>query len=344
MKLGFVAGYGLAWASLPMEEILEAESLGFDSVWTSEAYGMDAVSTASWVLARTTRIRVGTAIMQMPARTPSCTAMSAMTLNALSGGRFILGLGPSGPRVVEGWHGVPYGRPLGRTREYIAIVRQVAARRGPLVHHGREYRIPYDGPDGTGLGTPLKSILHADPSLRIYTAAITPRGLACAGEVADGVFPIWLSPAQPELIESHVAKGLAAAGRKREDFEVAPMVTVSMDDDLERACEPVRRQLALYIGGMGPKGHNFYFDYIGRMGHGAVATRIQDLFLEGKRAEAAAAVPQALIDELALVGPPGRIREHLAAWKEAGRRGHVGSMLVGGCSLEALRLLADELL
>jgi len=344
MKLGFVAGYGPAQAQLPMEQVLEAERLGFHSVWTSEAYGMDAVSTASWILARTSRIHVGTAIMQMPARTPTCAAMTAMTLNALSGGRFILGLGPSGPRVVEGWYGVPYGRPLARTREYIDIVRQVAARKGPLVHQGREYRIPYDGPDASGLGTPLKGILHADPSLRIFTAAVTPKGIACAAEVADGVFPVWLSPEHPELIEPHVAEGLAISGRARAGFEVAPMVPVSLDEDLERARAPVREQLALYIGGMGPKGRNFYFDYVSRMGHAEAARRIQELFLAGQRAAAAAAVPEALIDEIALVGPAGRIRERLAAWKEVGRSGRVSTLLAGGCSTEALHLLARELL
>src|SRR5262245_12807387 len=208
MRLGYVAGYGASQLELPMPQIMEAERLGLDSVWTSEAYGTDAVSTAAWILARTKRIRVGTAIMQMPARTPTCAAMTAMTLNAMSGGRFILGIGPSGPRVIEGWYGVPYGKPLARTREYIDIVRKIAAREAPLVHHGSHYRIPYDGPDGTGLGTPIKSILHADRTLRIYTAAVTPKGIACAAEVADGVFPIWMDPRRPELIEPYVAEGL----------------------------------------------------------------------------------------------------------------------------------------
>ncbi len=344
MKLGFVAAYGTARAEIPMEQILEAERLGFHSVWTSEAYGMDAVSTAAWILARTTRIHVGTAIMQMPARTPTCAAMTAMTLNALSGGRFILGLGPSGPRVVEGWYGVPYGRPLSRTREYIDIVRQVAARKGPLVHQGREYRIPYDQPDATGLGRPMKGILHADPSLRIFTAAVTPKGLAAAGELADGVFPIWINPARPDLIEPHIAEGLALSGRARKDFEVAPAVMVSLDDDLERARAPVREHLALYIGGMGPKGRNFYFDYTTRMGYADAAGRIQEHYLAGERAAAAAAVPEQLIDEVALVGPASRIRERLGTWKEAGRSGRVGSLLAAGCSVEAMRLLAGELL
>jgi F420-dependent oxidoreductase-like protein len=329
-----------------MAQVMEAERLGLHSVWTSEAYGTDAVSTAAWILARTARIRVGTAIMQMPARTPTCAAMTAMTLNAMSGGRFLLGIGPSGPRVVEGWYGVPYGRPLSRTREYVDIIRQIAAREAPLVHRGRDYRIPYDGPDATGLGVPMKSILHADRDLKIYTAAITPKGIACAAEVADGVFPIWMSPERPELIEPHVAEGLGRAARPRERsaFDVAPLVSVSLGDDLERARRPVREHMALYIGGMGPRGRNFYNDYARRMGYEEAAQRIQDLYLSGERTAAAAAVPDELLDEVALIGPAARIRERLQAWKEAGKRGHVGSLLAAGCSVEALRLLAEEIL
>ncbi len=346
MRLGFAAGYGTTQLELPIAEVMEAERLGFDSVWTSEAYGTDAVSTAAWILARTTRIRVGTAIMQMPARTPTCAAMTAMTLNAMSGGRFVLGIGPSGPRVVEGWYGVPYGRPLARTREYVDIVRRIAAREAPLVHLGRDYRIPYDGPGATGLGAPMKSILHADRDLKIYTAAVTPKGIACAAEIADGVFPIWMNPERPELIEPHVAAGLAAAGnsRDRASFDVAPLVSVSLHDDLEHARRPVREHMALYIGGMGPRGRNFYNDYARRMGYEEAAVRIQDLYLDGKRAAAAAAVPDRLLDEVALIGPAARIRARLQAWKEAARCGHVGSLLAAGCSIAALRLLAEELL
>jgi F420-dependent oxidoreductase-like protein len=346
VKLGFVAGYGAARPELPEAEIAEAERLGYDSVWTSEAYGTDAVSTAAWILARTTRIRVGTAIMQMPARTPTCAAMTAMTLNAMSGGRFILGLGPSGPKVVEGWYGVPYGKPLARTREYVSIIRQVAAREAPLRHQGEHYRIPWDGPGASGLGEPIRSILHADRSLRIYTAAVTPKGIACAAEVGDGVFPIGLDPERPELIEPHVAAGLAkrTTPLARVDFDVAPFVMVSLDDDLERARAPVRAHMALYIGGMGPRGRNFYNDYTRRLGYEAEAARIQDLYLAGEKRAAAAAVPDRLIDQVALAGPAARIRERLGAWKAAGRRGTVGSLLAGGASVAALRLLAEELL
>ncbi len=350
MRLGLMAGYSSAALHVPMDDILEAERLGFDSVWTAEAYGSDAVSVCAWILAQTTRIRVGTAIMQMPARTPTCAAMTAMTLNALSGGRFLLGIGPSGPRVVEGWYGVPYGRPMTRTREYIDIIRQINARQGPLQHQGLHYQIPYHGADATGLGQPMTSILHGDPALKIYTAAATPAGFRTAAEVADGVFPIWMDPARFELIGPYLEEGFAqrAAGgapvRTLTDFDVAPLVLVSMGDDLDACQAPVRAHLALYIGGMGPRQKNFYTEYVTRMGFGDQARRIQELYLGGRKAEAAAAVPAALIDAVALTGPPGRIRERLGDWVAAGRAGHVSTMLITGASVEAMRLLARELL
>ena len=346
MKLGFMAGYSPAQVSLPMDLVLEAEALGFDSVWTSEAYSTDAVTPAAWILARTERIKVGTAIMQMPARTPTCAAMTAMTLDALSGGRFLLGLGPSGPRVVEGWYGVPYGRPLTRTREYIAIIRQILARKAPLEHAGFHYQIPCTAEDATGLGVPMKGVLRGNPELPIYTAAITPNGLRAAGELADGVFPIWMNPARFELLGPYLEEGFAKAGggKTLADFDVAPLVYVVLGDDVEACRQPVRQHLALYIGGMGPKEKNFYAMYAARMGYEAEAVQIQELFLSGRKVEAAAAVPAQLIDDCALVGPAARIRDHLQRWREAGARGEVGSMLVGGASAAALRLLAEELL
>lgn len=346
MRLGMVAGYAPAAVSLPMDEILEAERLGYDSVWTSEAYGSDAVSVASWILARTTRIRVGTAIMQMPARTPTCAAMTAMSLNALSGGRFLLGLGPSGPRVVEGWYGVPYGRPMTRTREYIDIIRQIALRRGPLRHEGFHYQIPYKGADGTGLGRPMQSILHPDPRLRIYTAAVTPTGLATAAEIADGVFPIWMDPERFDLIGPHLQAGFAKGGQGRTlaDFDLAPFVPVVLGDDLDACRAPIRAHLALYIGGMGPRQKNFYTDYARRMGYVTEAQQIQTHYLAGRKDEAAAAVPDRLVDAIALVGPAARIRERLSVWKAAGARGEIGTMLLAQASVEALRLVAEELL
>jgi F420-dependent oxidoreductase-like protein len=350
MRLGFMAGYSPATVNVPMAGILEAERLGFDSVWTAEAYGSDAVSVAAWILAQTTRIKVGTAIMQMPARTPTCAAMTAMTLRALSGGRFLLGIGPSGPRVIEGWYGVPYGKPMTRTREYVDIIRQISARRAPLVHEGYHYRIPYHGPGASGLGKPMKGILHGDPDLKIYTAAVTPAGLRTAAEVADGVFPIWMDPGRYELIGPWLDEGFrkgAEGGlpaRGLATFDLAPFVNVSMGDDLEECRKPVRAHMALYIGGMGPREKNFYAEYAGRMGYESEARHIQDLYLAGRKVEAAAAVPEALIDAVALVGPAGRIRERLAAWKAAERAGQVMSMVLLGASPEAMQLLASELL
>jgi F420-dependent oxidoreductase-like protein len=346
MKLGVVAGYSPASMSIPMDLIEEAEGLGFSSVWTAEAWGSDAVSPAAWILARTTRIHVGTAIMQMPGRTPAMTAMTAMTLYALSGGRFILGLGPSGPQVVEGWHGVPYGRPLTRTREYISIIRTILERKEKLVHEGFHYQIPYHGEGSTGLGKPLKSILHGDPALRIYTASISPKGMECAAEVADGVFPIWMNPERYELFEESLERGFAKAGggKTLADFDIAPFVTVVMGDDIEKCRVPVKHNLALYIGGMGARGANFYNDYAKRLGYEEAALQIQDLYLSGKKQEAAAAVPDALVDDVALVGPADRIRGRLGAWKEAGSRGQVGSLLAGTGNVAALRVLAEELL
>jgi F420-dependent oxidoreductase-like protein len=346
MKLGLMGiGFG-AKLAIDLDFIRRAEALGFDSVWTAEAYGNDAVTTAAWILAQTTHIKVGTAIMQMPARTPAMAAMTAMSLDHLSGGRFILGLGPSGPQVVEGWHGLPYGRPLTRTREYIAILRKILAREAPLVHEGFHYSIPCSGEGTTGLGKPLKSILHGNPALPIYTASISPNGLRCAGEVADGVFPLWMNPERFDLHQPHLEAGFAKAGggKSLERFAVCPTAIVAVSDDLESARTPAKLQLALYIGGMGARGKNFYTDYAVRLGYEEAALRIQDLYLDGKKAEAVAAVPDSLVDDLFLIGPEDRIRERLGVWREAGRKRWVDTLLIGAVQPEALELLAKELL
>ena len=347
MKLGIGAiGFGKK-AQVNLDLIRRAEELGFDSAWTAEAYGNDAVTTATWVLAQTSRIKVGTSIMQMPARSPAMTAMTAMTLDDLSGGRFILGLGPSGPQVVEGWHGVPYGKPLTRTREYIQIIRDVWAREKPLEFHGEHYDIPVTGPGTTGLGKPLRSILHGNPDIPIYTASIAPAGLRCAAEVADGVFPMMMDPEKFEEVQlPHLEAGFAKAGggKSLKDFAVVPGVTVIVADDIERARMPVKAHLSLYIGGMGARDKNFYNDYAKRLGYEEAAVEIQNLFLDGKKMEAAAAVPDALVDAVHLVGPADRIRDRLQAWKEAGKKGHVHTMSIGTPQPEALELLAEELL
>ena len=346
MKLGLLMGYSGKQINIPMDTIKHAESLGYDSVWTAEAYGNDAVTSATWVLANTTKIRVGTAIMQMPARTPAMCAMTSMSLSQLSGGRFIAGLGASGPQVIEGWHGMPYGKPVTRTKEYIQIMRKIMAREGPVEFEGAMYQMPVKGEGTTGLGKPLKSILDADPDIPIYTASITPAGLRCAGEVADGVFPVWMDPNKYSVLGEHIEKGFAKAGNGKslKDFDIAPFVSVAVNDDLDAAFDSLRPWIALYIGGMGAKGKNFYHDYATRMGYGDEATRIQDLYLQGKKAEAEALVPNELLDAVALVGSKDRIKERLAPWKEAGKRGEVGTMLLGVHDKDVLEFLAEELL
>ncbi len=346
MKLGFLLGYSGKQIDIPMDLIKQAEAMGYDSVWTAEAYGNDAITAATWVLAQTEKIRVGTAIMQMPARTPAMAAMTTMSLDQLSGGRFIAGLGASGPQVVEGWHGVPYGKPVTRTREYIKIMRKIMEREGPVEFDGKVYQLPNKGEGTTGLGKPLKSILQASPNIPIYTASITPAGLRCAGEVADGVFPVWMDPNKYEILGEHIEAGFAKSegGRSLENFDIAPFVSVGMNDDLNAAYDSLRPWLALYIGGMGAKGKNFYFDYATRLGYGDAAEKIQNLYLAGRKPEAEAEVPDSLLDEVALVGPKERIIERLAPWKEAGRRGQVGTMLLGVHDPELLELFARELL
>jgi len=346
MRLGMLLRYSGAPTGPELQQVLEAERLGYDSVWTSEAYGTDAVTPAAWILARTTRIKVGTGIMQIPARTPACCAMTAMTLQALSNNRFLLGIGTSGPQVVEGWHGAPFGKPLTRMREYIAIVRQILKRDAPLEYDGEIYQIPYRGPGATGLGKPLKSILHADPNLKIYTASITPAGLKTSGEIADGAFPIFMAPEKTKIVTEPLLEGIgkAAGGKSLADFDVAPFVRIRMGDDVQACRDALKPDIALYVGGMGARGKNFYNDFVKRLGYEEAAVRIQDAYLSGRRAEATASVPDQLIDETCLVGSAERIKDRLEAWKAAAKRREVGSILLGGATAEALRVVAEAVL
>jgi F420-dependent oxidoreductase-like protein len=339
MRLGLVVGYSGPQMSLNMDLILEAERLGFDSVWTGEAYGSDTITPLAWIAARTTKIRLGSGIMQMPARTPAMTAMTAMTLDGLSGGRFILGIGPSGPQVVEGWHGMPYGKPLVRTREYIAIIRKILAREAPLEYHGEEYRIPYAGPGATGLGKPLRSILHGRRDMQIYTASISPKGVALSAELADGNLPVWMNPERFDLFGPHLERGFARAGGNKglKNFDLAPFVSCVMGNDVAKCRMPIKAALALYIGGMGARSRNFYNDYARAAGYEEAARKIQDLYLAGRKDEAMAAVPDKLVDEVALVGPRERIADRLAAWKAS----PVRTMLIGTGQIEAVRALAE---
>ena len=346
MKLGLIPAEFSGTYSIDMDYVREAEALGFDSAWTSESWGNDAVTPASWMLAGTTRINVGTAIMQMSARSPAVAAMTAMTLGDLSGGRFILGIGPSGPQVIEGWHGAPFGRPIARTREYIEIIRKIVARKAPLTHDGAHYQIPYRGPDSTGLGKPLKSIMHGDPSLKIYTAAITPAGLRVSAEMADGTFPIFMDPERFEVLEAPLNEGFAKAGggKSLADFAMCPFVAIQVGDNLDACRAPIKQNLALYIGGMGARDKNFYNDYAKKLGYGDAAVAIQDLFLSGKRKEAVAAVPDALVDTVALIGPRERIIERLGAWQAAAAKGHVETLVARRPTREAMRILAEAVL
>jgi len=342
MRLGLLTGYSGAQLTVNIDLIRHAESLGFDSVWTAEAYGSDAITPLAWIGAQTEKIKLGTAIMQMPGRTPAMAAMTAMSMDSLSGGRFILGLGPSGPQVVEGWHGVPYGKPLTRTREYVKIIRKILARKEPLTFEGTHYTIPASGEGTTGLGKPLKSILHGRADLPIFTASISPNGVACSAECADGLIPVWMNPERMDIFAPSLEKGFAKAGggKGMDDFRIAPFITCVMGDDVEKCRMPVKMMLALYVGGMGAKGKNFYNDYATRLGYEGDAAQIQDLYLDGKKGEAVAAIPDSLVDEVALVGPRERIVERLAAWKDS----PVTDMLIGGGQPEALQVLAETLL
>jgi F420-dependent oxidoreductase-like protein len=343
MRFGLILGMSGAAPRLDMDMVLEAERLGYDSVWSHESYSTDAVTPVAWVLARTTRIKAGTGIMQMPARTPACAATTAMTLQLLSGNRFLCGIGPSGPQVIEGWHGVAFGNPLVRTREYIAIIRQIVAREAPLQHQGEHYQVPYTGAGASGLGKPLKSIMHGDPSLKIYTATASPAGLRTAGEVADGTLPFFMSPEKPELVLGPILEGMKKAGKPAtlSGFDVAPYVRTRVGTDLAACRDAVRPELALYIGGMGARAKNYYNDFARRLGYEEAAAKIQDLFLAGKKKEAEAAVPDRLIDEICLLGPPERIKDRLQVWKELAKDGRVGTMILTGANIEALRVVAE---
>ena len=335
MRLGLSLGYWGARPNDATDMVREAERLGFDSIWTAEAYGSDGVTPLAWLGALTSRIKLGTGILQMPARTPANTAMTAATLDLLSGGRVLLGLGVSGPQVVEGWHGQPYGKPLVRTREYIEILRKIWAREENLEYHGQEYTIPIEG--GTGLGKPLRITIHPlRKRIPIYLAAIGPKNVELAGEIADGWLPIFYSPAREPLYLGPLDAGLAKRTAE-EPFDIAPSVTVVLGDDVQACREMVKPMLALYIGGMGARGKNFYNDLACRYGYEAAAKEIQDLYLDGKKKAAAAAVPDALVDEVALCGPKERIAELLAPWKTS----RATTLIVGTIQPEALRVLAE---
>jgi F420-dependent oxidoreductase-like protein len=336
VKLGLMWGY---WGAAPPPDIVpitqEAERLGFDSVWTAEAWGSDALTPLGWLAGQTTRIGLGTAVVQLAARTPTATAMAAITLDHLSQGRFRLGLGVSGPQVVEGWYGRPSSMPLARTREYVEVIRRVLRREEPLDFDGRFYQHPYRGEGAVGLGKPLRAITHPlRADIPIYLGAEGPKNVAMAAEIADGWLPLYYSPYHQDVY----AESLAGSGP---DFDIVAGLQVNIDEDLERALAPVKAMLGFYIGGMGAKGTNYHTNLMSRFGYEAEAAKIQELFFEGRRDEAVAAVPDEFADAISLCGPPERIRERVAAWEDS----PVSTLLVySPGSIEALSTFADLLM
>lgn len=341
LKLGLQLGY---WGSQPppnaLEQAVEAERLGYESVWTAEAYGSDALTPLAWWGSRTSRIRLGTALCQLSARTPTAMGMAALTLDHLSGGRFTLGLGVSGPQVVEGWYGQSFPQPLARTREYVSIVRKVLAREAPVTNDGPHYPLPYPG--GTGLGKPLKPIVHPlRNDIPIVLGAEGPKNVALAAEIADGWFPIFFSPNHMGEFATSLQEGWArpSARRSASDFEVIAFCPVVVDDDVERAADAFRPMLALYIGGMGAREMNFHFDVFVRMGFGSEAQKIQDLYLDGRKDEAAACVPTAMVENIALIGPRDKIRDELSLWQES-----IATTLLVSGGVDTLRMMAEFVL
>ncbi|MCB0032848.1 MAG: LLM class F420-dependent oxidoreductase [Anaerolineales bacterium] len=342
MRLGIMLGYSGSKMSIPMDLVHEADNLGYHAIWSAEAYGSDAVVPATWIAAQTKNVHVGTAIMQMPGRTPANTAMTAMTLDQLSGGRFILGLGVSGPQVVEGWHGQPYPRKiLGYTRDYVAILRKIFAREAPVTHDGEHFKLPYQGDEGLGLGKPLKSILHGRADLPIYIAAVGPNNVALAAEIADGWFPIFFSPERfDDTFRPSIEEGFAKAGNGKsyDQFDIAASVPVIVGDDLEQCYNMVKPFLALYIGGMGAKSKNFYYNLACSYGFEEAADQIQDAYLAGDKGTAMMAVPDALVDMVALVGSKARIKDRFQMWREV----PIGTLtLAAPTTIDTMRLMAE---
>jgi F420-dependent oxidoreductase-like protein len=341
MKLGVQLGY---WGAAPPPDaeakIAEAERLGYDSMWTAESWGSDALTPLAWWGSKTSTLRLGTDLIQLSARTPTATAMAALTMDHLSGGRFVLGLGVSGPQVVEGWYGQSFAKPLARTREYVSIVRQVLAREAPVTNDGPHYPLPFPG--GLGLGKPLRPITHPRRAdIPIILGAEGPKNVALAAEIADGWFPIFYSPRHDDMYREALAEGFnqPSAHTTPDNFEILPTVTVVEDDDVERAADALRPMVALYAGGMGAREMNFHFDVFCRLGYEAEATKIQQLYLDGRKDEATAVVTTPMVEEIALIGPRAKIRDELQMWEDS----MVTTMLVGG-SIDTMRTLAELIL
>jgi F420-dependent oxidoreductase-like protein len=337
MKLGLSLGYSGPQLQVPLEKVKLAERLGYDSVWTAEAYGSDAITPLAYIAGHTERIRLGTAVIQLAARTPANAAMCFATLDQLAGGnRAICGIGVSGPQIVEGWYGQPWGRPYYRIKDYVAIMKKIFAREEPVTHDGKEISLPYTGEGALGIGKPLKSIMHMNPDIPIFLGTGMESTVRLTAEIADGWLPLGFVPETAELYDDWIAEGLAKSAKEPGDFELQAGTQVQVTDDVQGALDSIKPGIALYVGGMGHKSKNFHKEMMIRRGFGDAAERIQELFLAKRKDEAAAAVPDEFVDQGALVGPKERIKKRFRAWEDSG----VTGLTISGDE-EAVRLMAE---
>lgn len=337
MKLGLMLGYSGANLKIPLENVKLAERLGYDSVWTAEAYGSDAITPLAFIAAHTDRIRLGTAVLQLAGRTPANAAMAMATLDQLAGGnRVICGIGVSGPQIVEGWYGQPWGKPYYRLKDYVSIMKKIWAREEPVTHDGKEIQLPFHGEGSLGIGKPLKSILHMNPDIPIWLGTGMESTVRLTAEIADGWLPLGYVPESAKLYDTWINEGLARGGKTPDQFERQAMTQVQVTDDVQGALNRLKPGIALYVGGMGHKSKNFHNEMMVRRGYGDAAAKIQELYLAKRKDEAIAAVPDEFVDEGALIGPPDRIKQRFKAWENSG----VSGLTISGDE-QAIRLMAD---
>lgn len=337
MKLGLMLGYSGANLKIPLDNVMLAERLGYDSVWTAEAYGSDAITPLAFIAAHTDRIRLGTAVLQLAGRTPANAAMAMATLDQLAGGnRVICGIGVSGPQIVEGWYGQPWGKPYYRIKDYVSIMKKIWAREEPVTHDGKEIQLPFHGEGALGIGKPLKSILHMNPDIPIWLGTGMESTVRLTAEIADGWLPLGYVPESAKLYDDWINEGLARGGKTPDQFERQAMTQVQVTDDVQGALDRLKPGIALYVGGMGHKSKNFHNEMMVRRGYADAAAKIQELYLAKRKDEAIAAVPDEFVDEGALIGPPDRIKQRFKAWENAG----VSGLTISGDE-QAIRLMAD---
>lgn len=337
MRLGLMLGYSGAHLNIPVEDVQRAEQLGYDSVWTAEAYGSDAITPLAYLAAHTERIRLGTAVLQLAARTPANCAMAMATLDQIAGGnRVICGLGVSGPQIVEGWYGQPWGKPYYRMKDYVTIMKKIWRREEPVTHDGKEISLPFTGEGAMGIGKPLKSILHMNPDIPVFLGTGMESTVRMTAEVADGWLPLGYVPQSADLYTGWINEGLAKGGKSPDQFERQAMTQVQVTDDVQGALDRLKPGIALYVGGMGHKDVNFHNKMMVRRGYGEAAERIQELYLAKRKEEAIAAVPDEFVDEGALIGPKERIRERFKAWEDCGLTG----LTISG-NREAIETMAE---